>query len=127
MLNGQRARITKLAIWLYQRKDKNSFWQKVNVGAYLSQVCMCKRKNTFSIIRSGTLLIRHLLAQRYTALEEVGDNQSKPKRRLDKKACMGHCFMAVSKRFKKRTKMKSQHILKLSTLKLNYKKKTTQN
>lgn len=31
-----------------------------------------------------SLLIRHLLAQRYKALEEVGDNQSKPKGRLDK-------------------------------------------
>lgn len=81
---------------------------------------MCKEeKHIFYNKTWYSLLLRHLLTQRHTAPEEVSDKQSKPKRRLGKKACMGHRFMAVPK-------WKTQHILKLSTLKLNYKKKTIQ-
>lgn len=59
-------------------------------------------------------LIRHLLQalkHNTAALKEAGNNTSKPKRCLGKTAFVGHCFMAVSKRLKKGTKMKDQHIL----------------
>lgn len=87
---------------------------------------MCKRKNTFSIIISGTLYSPGICWPRDTKPWKKWAITKVSQRRLDKKACRGHRFMAVSKRFKKRAKMKDQHILKLSTPKLNYKKKTIQ-